>query len=83
MTTDKYTEALTPDVIEKFKTAVEIGKWPDGKKLSQEQRETCMQAIISYEHQNIEETERTAYVPPKPTPCAPDNDGEKPVKWTQ
>ncbi len=83
MTTDKYTEALTPDVIEKFKTAVEIGKWPDGKKLSQEQRETCMQAVIAYEHKNVEEAERTAYMPPKATPCAPDDKDEKPVKWTQ
>lgn len=82
MATDKYTEALTPEVIENFKRAIEIGKWPDGKKLSQEQRETCMQAIITYEHLHIDEKERTAYVPPKPTPCATD-DGDTPIKWTK
>lgn len=27
---------ITPDVYESLKTAVEIGKWPDGRKLTQE-----------------------------------------------
>ncbi len=80
MKSDKYTSALTPEIIEKFKTAVEIGKWQDGKKLTPEQVETCMQAIITYEHAHVDETERTAYVPPKATPCAPKDD-EDVIKW--
>ena len=29
---------ITPDVYESLKLAVEIGKWADGRKLTQEQR---------------------------------------------
>lgn len=75
----KFTQALTPEIIENFKTAIEIGKWPDGKKLTKEQLETCMQAVIAYEHQHLQEQERTGYVPPKETPCA--SDDETPLKW--
>lgn len=70
---------LQPDIIEKFKTAIEIGKWPDGRPLTPEQKETCMQAVIAYEHANVKEEERTGYVPPKATPCKTDD--ESPIKW--
>ncbi len=70
---------LQPEIIEKFKTAIEIGKWPDGKTLTSEQRETCMQAVIAYEHAHLSEEERTGYIPPKKTPCATDE--ESPIKW--
>ncbi len=80
MDVDKYTAALTPEIIERFKTAIELGKWPDGRKLSPEQKETCMQAIIAYEHQHVAENERTGYVPPKETPCAPKDD-DQPITW--
>lgn len=32
-------ENITPDIYESLKLAVEIGKWSDGRKLTQEQRE--------------------------------------------
>ena len=73
--------ALNPEIIERFKTAVELGKWPDGRALTSEQRDTCMRAIIIYEHENMNEDERTGYVPPKDTACAGHEDDVKPVKW--
>lgn len=82
MDLDQYMKALTPDIVEKFKTAVEIGKWPDGRALTQEQKDTCMQAIIAYEHKYVDETERTAYVPPKEDPCATKEEDE-PIKWSK
>jgi len=57
---------ITPDIYAKLKRAIELGKWIDGQKLSKEQRQLTMQAVIAYEHQNIPETERTGYIPPKP-----------------
>lgn len=32
---DKQTilATLTPDVVDKFRMAIELGKWPDGRKL--------------------------------------------------
>lgn len=45
----KLIETLTPDMIERFTSAVETGKWPDGSKLSDQQKETCLQAIMLYQ----------------------------------
>jgi hypothetical protein len=42
-------ESLTPDIIERLRTAVEIGKWPNGEKLSDEQRNNAMQALMIWQ----------------------------------
>ncbi len=73
MELEKILEALTPEIVEKFKSAIELGKWPDGKKVSKEQLEICMQAVIAFEHSHVEEHERTGYVPPKHEPCETDH----------
>ena len=39
-------DVLTPDIVANLKRAVELGKWPDGNRLTREQLETCMQAVI-------------------------------------
>jgi len=70
---------ITAEVYRAFKKAIEIGKWPDGNKLSVEQRELCMQAVITWEHHNLEENERTGYLPSKPGECAP-KEGSSPEK---
>lgn len=57
---------LTADVYERFKSAVELGKWADGTPLTRAQRDTCLQGIILYEAEHVPEVERTAYIPPKP-----------------
>ena len=77
-------QALTPEIYQQFKTAIEIRKWPNGSVLTPEQIETCIQAIIAYEHQHLPENERTGYVPPKTQPCADDShihSRETPLKW--
>lgn len=53
---------ITPDVYESLKLAVEIGKWPDGRKLTQEQKELSLQAMIAWELQNLPEDQRTGYM---------------------
>lgn len=79
--------SITPEIYENLKRAVELGKWPDGRALSQEQRETCMQAMIAFEHKNMSAEEHTGYVPPKPdSECGTPNmteaaDEEKPLNW--
>lgn len=78
-------DSLTPEVYENLKRAIELGKWPDGKPLTQPQRETCMQAIIAYEHKHLPAEQHTGYIPPKPHQhCGSDgqdSDEEKPVTW--
>ena len=54
---------LTPDMIDKFRSAIELGKWPDGKRLTREQTETCMPAIIGWEMKNLPEHARSGCIP--------------------
>jgi uncharacterized protein YeaC (DUF1315 family) len=49
MEVEKLLAVMTEDVYNKFKQAIETGKWLDGNPLSEEQRETVMQAIILYQ----------------------------------
>ncbi|WP_185230365.1 YeaC family protein [Teredinibacter franksiae] len=86
MNIESILKSMTPEIYRRFKTAVEVRKWPDGNALTQSQIETCMEAIIAYEHRYISETERTGFMPTKETPCedkhehSPDEETE--LKWT-
>ena len=54
---------LDPEIYERFKRALELGKWPDGRPLTHEQKELCLQTIIVYEDEhNVPEHERTGYI---------------------
>ncbi len=55
-------ESMTPEVYESLKRAVELGKWPDGRRLSAEQREECLQAIIAWGNLNLPEEQRVGYM---------------------
>lgn len=86
MNIEQVVAALTPDIYEKFKTAIELGKWPDGKLLTVEQKETCMQAVIAYEHKNMAESQRTGFIEDaecqsKSKKITGKNSEEK-IKWT-
>ena len=67
---------LHSDLIAAFKYAIEIGKWPDGQKLSTQQLETCIQAVMLYEHHHLPPEERTGYLPPRSAGCESEN-----LKW--
>ncbi|AVU76660.1 DUF1315 family protein [Pseudomonas sp. Fig-3] len=56
---------ITPEIYQSLKLAVEIGKWADGNKLTAEQRELSLQAMIAWEMQNLPEEERTGYMGPQ------------------
>ncbi len=55
-------ENITPEIYESLKLAVEIGKWSDGRKLTLEQKELSLQAVIAWEVANLPEEERTGYM---------------------
>ncbi len=55
-------QQLDPLIYQRFKRALELGKWPDGRAVTKEQREICMQAVISYEEANVPEELRTGYM---------------------
>lgn len=55
-------ENITPEIYQSLKLAVEIGKWPDGRKLTQEQKELSLQALIAWELQHVAEDQRIGYM---------------------
>jgi len=50
---DNKAAQLTPELYERFKTALEIGKWPDGRIVSDAQKQIAMEAVIIYEHHHV------------------------------
>lgn len=55
-------QRITPETYQTLKLAMELGKWGDGTKLTQEQKELTMQAMILWEQANLPEEERTGYL---------------------
>lgn len=53
---------MTPEIHQSLKLAVELGKWPNGDRLTQEQVELCLQAVIAWDLRNLPEAERVAYI---------------------
>ena len=53
---------MTPEIHESLKLAVELGKWPSGERLTPQQVELCLQAVIAWDVRNLPETERVAYI---------------------
>ena len=62
MNIEQMLNVLDPEIVQRLKTAVEIGKWPNGVALTAEQRQICMQAVMVWEHQNLPEEERAVYI---------------------
>ncbi|MCV6625734.1 MAG: YeaC family protein [Cellvibrionaceae bacterium] len=63
---EKLLDNISPEIYQNLKRAIELGKWPDGRRLSSEQRQLSLQAVIAYEHKHLPEAERTGYIPPMP-----------------
>lgn len=79
---------LTPEIYQQFKTAIEIGKWPDGRVVTPEQKANCMEAIIAYEAHHLPEEQRTGYIDrgtkSEGEMCGDSDEAENketPIKW--
>jgi uncharacterized protein YeaC (DUF1315 family) len=53
---------MTPEIYRSLKRAVEVGKWPDGRALTADQRQQTMQAIIAWGELHLPENERVGYI---------------------
>lgn len=56
---DELIAAMTPEMYTSLRTAIELGKWQDGVRLTPEQLEQCMEVMILYEARNMPEEQRT------------------------
>ena len=55
-------ESMTPEIYQNLRRAVEIGKWPDGQKLTPEQREKAMQAIIAWGQRHLPKQDQVGFI---------------------
>jgi uncharacterized protein len=89
MNVQQLLNSITPDVYQQLKRAIEIGKGLDGTKLTPEQRQLCMQAVIAYEKLNLPVEEHTGYIPVEPHSYCGDEENhshtnqDKPIRWVE
>jgi len=62
---EQLIERMSPAIHLRLIAAIELGKWEDGARLSGEQQDFCMQAVILYESKNLPEHLRTGFNLPK------------------
>ncbi|MAM56931.1 MAG: hypothetical protein CMN25_06305 [Salinicola sp.] len=63
MNFDRMVAQMTPEMYQNFKQAIERRKWPDGRRLSAEQTELCMEAVIKYEMiHDVPSAQRVGYL---------------------
>ncbi len=65
MVTMQYDELLaqmTPEIYQRLKQAVELGKWPDGRALTKEQKANCMEAVLRYQSIHLPAEEQAGFM---------------------
>ena len=70
---------ITPELYNTFRRSLELGRWPDGRKMTAEQREHCLQAVIAYDQMHRNESERVGFID-RGRKAAP-ADSELPLRW--
>lgn len=73
MDLSKLIDSLDEATYQRLKRSIEIGRWPDGRPLSVEQRENSLLLVIAYESRHLPEEARTGYIPPKKALCDSDS----------
>ena len=53
---------LTPQVYQRLKAAIEIGKWPDGRVLTADQKASCMEAVLRYQAMKLDPNQHSGYM---------------------
>jgi len=77
MSFEDVAKAIDPDIYKRFRQALELGKWPDGRFLTKDQKAICLQAVMLYEAKhNVADAQRLGYVDStkKTSPCGPKKD---------
>ena len=89
MNSQEMLAALTPEIVSRFREAIETGRWPDGRVLTAGQRQTCIEAVMVWEYHHLPEEQRSGYMPTKQQqlaedqtsdPCEDEPGAERPVR---
>ena len=54
--------SVTPDIHQQLRTAIELGRWPNGERLTAEQKENSLQLVIDWKALHLPEEERVGYI---------------------
>ncbi|MEM0955552.1 MAG: DUF1315 family protein [Pseudomonadota bacterium] len=78
---------ISPELYATFKRSLEVGRWPDGRQMTAEQREHCLQAIIAYDALHTPETKRVGHIAVNgkadaETPCSTPGDTDT-LRWAE
>jgi uncharacterized protein YeaC (DUF1315 family) len=77
MTVDDLIKTMTPDVFKNMKSALELSRWPDGRKMDRDQKVLCMEALLRYEEMtNMPADQRIGYMEGS---CKSGNDDVQPL----
>ncbi len=75
-------EQLDATVVAQLRRAVELGKYPNGRRLDEAERALCLQAIIVWEERHLSREQRTGFIDrgskAEGEVCASDHEHEKP-----
>lgn len=52
---------ISPQIYTNLRLAIELSKWPDGRLLNTDQKESCMQLMILYEADHVPEIDRVGF----------------------
>ncbi len=63
-------EQITPELYSTFRRALELGRWPDGREMTPEQRTHCLDAVIAYDQLHHPEEERVGFIDRSRKPAA-------------
>jgi uncharacterized protein YeaC (DUF1315 family) len=74
-------DQLTPDLVERFRKALETGAWPDGRPLSDAQKESCMQAVIAFEARHCPPESRVGFIDRGRKAGQQCDDEPAPISW--
>ena len=61
-TVNELVESLTPSMVSDLKQAIELGKFPDGRVVSEKQKELMIEATILYDAMKLPQEERTGFI---------------------
>lgn len=79
---EQLIEKMPEETYQNLKRAVELGKWPDGRVLTREQRENTLHAIIAWGKCHLQEREQVGFIDKKDKEgdeC--DSPEETPLTW--
>ncbi|WP_299596256.1 DUF1315 family protein [uncultured Microbulbifer sp.] len=81
---DDLLKILNPQIVGSLKRAIELGKWPNGVTLTEQQKSLCGEAIAHWEQRHAAPESRAGYVPPKATPCGEKHEHEdQALTWVE